>query len=148
SYLSYPVVGLFRSQHENQSWLATLTMVLDASALVASTFEGPIVYSANLTFAISRHAVVDLSQIYYTEPRPLSSDRRLSIALAELKALLGETAQVNEHKLAELRQLYEPYVNALSQYLLMSLPNWTATAGALDNWQTTAWMQIDGSIPE
>jgi hypothetical protein len=148
SHMSYPMVGLFRSQHENQSWLSTLTMVLDASALVAATFDDPIVYRANLTFAMARHAVVDLSQIYFTAPRPATNDRRLSVGLAELKELFGESAKVNEVRLGELRKLYEPYVNGLSQLLLMPLPNWTAVAGAQDNWQTTAWTQIDGAIPE
>src|SRR5258708_1193072 len=40
SQLSYPMLSLFRSQHENESWVAALTMVLDASALVIATFDG------------------------------------------------------------------------------------------------------------
>ncbi len=148
SHLSYPMVGFFRSQHENQSWLSTVTMVLDASALVISTFDGPIVHSANLTFAMARHAVVDLSQVYYSAPHAAPNDRQLSIALAELQELFGDNAKVSEGKLAQLRKMYEPYVNSLSQLLLMPLPNWTAIPGARDNWQTTAWMQLDGIDPK
>ena len=33
SHLSYPVLSYYRSQHDNQSWLATLTMILDTSSL-------------------------------------------------------------------------------------------------------------------
>src|SRR5437764_5392409 len=33
SHLSYPVLAYFRSQHDNQSWLAALTAVLDVCAL-------------------------------------------------------------------------------------------------------------------
>src|SRR5205823_221885 len=33
SHMSYPVLAYFRSQHDNQSWLASLTAVLDACAL-------------------------------------------------------------------------------------------------------------------
>jgi hypothetical protein len=32
SHLSYPVLAYFRSQHDNQSWVAALTMILDACA--------------------------------------------------------------------------------------------------------------------
>jgi len=34
SHLSYPVLAYFRSQHDNQSWLAALTTILDTAALV------------------------------------------------------------------------------------------------------------------
>ena len=30
SHLSYPVLAYFRSQHDNQSWIASLTAILDA----------------------------------------------------------------------------------------------------------------------
>jgi hypothetical protein len=34
SHLSYPVLCFFRSQHDNQSWLAALSTVLDVCSLV------------------------------------------------------------------------------------------------------------------
>ena len=34
SHLSYPVLSYFRSQHDNQSWLAAMTMLLDTSTLL------------------------------------------------------------------------------------------------------------------
>ena len=34
SHLSFPVLSFYRSQHDNQSWLAALTAMLDVSALV------------------------------------------------------------------------------------------------------------------
>src|SRR6202035_1505751 len=34
SHLSFPMLGFYRSQHDNQSWLATLTMILDSCALL------------------------------------------------------------------------------------------------------------------
>jgi Ion channel len=144
SHLSYPVLGQFRSQHENESWVAALTMLLDASALVMAAFEGSVAHSANLTFAIARHAAVDLSQVYYTAPRPAHADRLLPAALAQVRELLPGGMTVNEEKLTELRNLYEPYVTALSDFLLMPLPTWTTVETVGDNWQTTAWKQIDG----
>jgi hypothetical protein len=41
--------------------------------------------------------------------------------------------------LEDLRALYEPYTQVLSQYLLMPLPGWLPKARASDNWQTSAW---------
>src|SRR6266513_1712968 len=40
SHLSYPVLCYFRSQHDNQSWVAALTTVLDTCALVMVGVEG------------------------------------------------------------------------------------------------------------
>ena len=34
SHLSFPVLGFYRSQHDNQSWLSALAFILDASAAV------------------------------------------------------------------------------------------------------------------
>src|SRR6202158_6164340 len=63
SHLSYPVLCYFRSQHQNQSWLAALTTILDACAFIMAAAEGDLTWQAGLTFAISRHAVVDLAQV-------------------------------------------------------------------------------------
>ncbi|MEA2567994.1 MAG: hypothetical protein QOD49_3171, partial [Actinomycetota bacterium] len=39
SHLSYPVLGYFRSQHDNQSWVAALTVILDGCSLVLTGIE-------------------------------------------------------------------------------------------------------------
>ena len=62
SHLSYPILAFFRSQHDNQSWLASLTAVLDTCALVIVGVDGIDPFQARLTFAIGRHALVDVSQ--------------------------------------------------------------------------------------
>src|SRR3989442_9283824 len=56
SHLSYPALAYFRSQHYNQSWLAPLTTMLDASPLGLAGLEGGCVGPARLTFAMARHA--------------------------------------------------------------------------------------------
>ena len=68
SHLTYPVLAYFRSQHEQQSWLAALTTILDTSALVLSGVEGVSPWQAQRTFAISRHAIVDIAQVFRTPP--------------------------------------------------------------------------------
>lgn len=146
SHLSYPMLGLFRSQHENESWLSALTMVLDVSALVMSTFDDSAAHRARLTFALARHTVVDLCQVYRTPPKIQVKDRQLPLGIEQLRDILGSTARLDEDKLTGLRALYEPYVSALSEALLMSLPDWTVKERVPDNWETTAWSDIDGKI--
>jgi len=63
SQISYPVLSFFRSQHSNQSWLGALTTILDVSSLVLTGIEGLHPGQAKLTFAMARHAAVDLTQV-------------------------------------------------------------------------------------
>src|SRR2546428_11145814 len=44
-----------------------------------------------------------------------------------------------EERLSELRRMYEPYVPALAQHLLMPLPAWRAGVEPHENWRTTSW---------
>src|SRR3989454_4057089 len=144
SHLSYPVLSYYRSQHDNQSWLAALTTVLDASALVMAGIEGACARQAGLTFAMARHAVVDLAQVLGRPPVGSAPDRLTSSELARLRTGLRAAGVVvpagdAEDKLAELRRMYEPYVAALAQHLLMPLPAWRGGAEPHENWRTSAW---------
>ena len=64
SHISYPQLCYFRSQHTNQSWLSALTAILDTSALLIAGVTAQEARQAQLTFAMARHAVVDLAQIF------------------------------------------------------------------------------------
>jgi hypothetical protein len=145
SHLSYPVLSYYRSQHDNQSWLAALTTVLDASALVMVGIEGACARQASLTFAMARHAVADLAQVLGRPPVGSAPDRLPASDLARLRTDLAAAGVVlhagegAEDKLAELRRMYEPYVAALARYLLMPLPGWRAGAEPHENWRTSAW---------
>jgi hypothetical protein len=145
THLSYPVLAYFRSQHTNQSWLAALTAILDTCALIiAGVNDGP-TRQAQLTFAMARHAVGDLAQIFARSRQPvLAPDRLPSSSLTALRDMLakaGITVQDDtaEQKIHDLRQMYEPHVQRLSHYLLMSLPPWFPPTATPDTWQITAW---------
>ncbi len=148
SHLSYPALAYFRSQHDNQSWIASLTAILDVCALAMVGLEGMCQYQARMTFAIARHALVDLSQVFNAPPdKEARFDRLPPPALEELRKglhaagfqLADGTAAAEE--LRRLRALYEPYALSLAQYLRLELPPWIKGATAKDNWQTTAWQQ-------
>ena len=145
SQISYPVLGYFRSQHDNQSWVSALTAVLDAAALCQIGIEGAPARQAQLTFAMARHAVVDLAQVFNTPPKDPPEPRLTSESLQALRSQLTE-AGLNlplpadaEQRLAQLRSMYEPYVAALAKYLLVSLPPWFRPPQAHDNWRTSRW---------
>ena len=150
SHLSYPVLCYFRSQHDNQSWLAALTTILDTCAVVIVGVDHGPVWQARMTFAMARHAVVDIAQVFRTRPTgDISCYARLpSSELERMKELLLQNnirfggGEDTERRLFELRSMYEPYVYALSEWLLMPLPPWILPKNAVDNWKTSAWGRI------
>jgi len=153
SHLSYPVLAFFRSQHNNQSWLAALTTILDASALVMVGLEGWCMRQAELTFAMARHTVVDLAQVFSTPPAAPPQERLPTDELARLRARLASGGlQLRDmqmvERLAELRGMYEPYVAALAAYLAAPLPPWQRKVERPDNWQTSAWDHVPRPVRE
>ena len=156
SHLSFPVLSYYRSQHDNQSWLAALTAVLDTCSFLIVGVKGHNVYQAQLTFAMARHAAVDLGLVFKTPPLAPESDRLPDAQLRRLRALLREAGlplqegTAVDAKLAELRGMYEPFVNALSRRFLFALPLFVAEEAGADNWQRSAWMKRApeiGSLP-
>ena len=144
THVSYPVLAYYRSQHDTQSWVAAMTTILDVSAFVIASVEGGPNRAARLTFAMARHAVVDLCNVFRQPPRPRGNDRLPREALQRLREMSKKEGLVLkdggpvEEKLAHLRDMYEPWVNALSQHLLMAVPEWFYPEGAKDNWQKVA----------
>jgi hypothetical protein len=147
SHLSFPMLSYYRSQHDNQSWLAALTVFLDTSALAIAGCKQCSAYQAQLTFAMARHAAVDLSLVFNTPPRPLDADRLPQAALLRLMDSLRESGvalekgPAVESKLTELRAMYEPFINGLARYLLFAVPAVFSEEQTIDNWQTSAWMR-------
>jgi hypothetical protein len=141
SHLSYPVLGYYRSQHDNQSWVAALTAVLDSCALLIAGVEGNDPYQAQLTFAMARHAAVDLSLVFAVRPRLPDADRLPADRLAQLGERLREAGlelrqgPEAEKRLSELRAAYEPFVNGLAERLMFTLPPVVPDAAVADNWQ-------------
>ena len=145
SHISFPVLSYYRSQHENESWIGALTAILDTSALLLASVDGPDGYQARLTFAMARHAAVDLALVFQTPPLPPQPDRLPAAEFARLrKSLCGAGLKMRDGPavaaaLAELRGLYEPFVNALAVYFLFAMPPFLPDKPPVDNWQTSPW---------
>jgi hypothetical protein len=145
SHLSYPTLAYFRSQHENQSWIAALAVILDVSAYLLACGAGRATRQAGFTFAVGRHAVGDLSNVFEVTPRAVPTDRLSPDAAERLREIViagglpvSPPADAAA-RLAAIRGSYEPYLEALSAHLLMPLPPWTPAPGATDNWESTFW---------
>jgi Ion channel len=148
SHLSYPVLSFFRSQHNNQSWLGALTTILDTSALLMAGVDGIRDEQARLTFAMARHAVVDLAQVMRAQYDSHAEDRLPPAELNRLRTALGEEdlrlkdGMEAEEKLTNLRSLYEPYAIALARRLFINLPPWIHSEKKKDNWQGGPWDRL------
>jgi hypothetical protein len=161
SHVSFPVLTYYRSQHANQSWLAALATMLDASALMLTLLPPRDSYQAQLTFAMARHAAVDICLIFSIRPcepmpdrlSPENKDRlrellKNSTGAGPLPAL-ANVEQVSA-RMVELRELYEPFLAGLADRFLLALPPLLASEHTADNWQRSAWMPRTpgiGSLP-
>jgi hypothetical protein len=145
SHISYPVLSFFRSQHSNQSWLGALTTMLDVTSLVLTGIEGVHPGQAKLTFAMARHAAVDLAQVVNARYDPGAPERLSEPDLAALREMLASSGlrlrgdEYGRDKLAKLRSMYEPYVHSTAQNLMLTLPPWRFAQKTRDNWQAGPW---------
>jgi hypothetical protein len=145
SHMSYPALAYFRSQHENQSWVGALAVILDVSAYVVACGKTRAVRQASFTFAVGRHAVGDLTNVFALTPRepPLErldqADTSRLLQVATDAAILANPRSNASDRLKAIRKTYEPYLAALGVHLLMDLPPWLPADDAEDNWETTAW---------
>jgi hypothetical protein len=143
SHLSYPMLTYYRSQHDNQSWLAALTAIMDSCALVMVGIKGLPTFQARMTFSTARLAVTELSRVLAVKPQVLAESRLASGDYARMQAELADSGLMivddneTEERLAEFRATYEPFLMGLAEYLLLALPGWLPSDESLDNWQNS-----------
>ena len=120
SHVSFPVLSYFRSQHDNQSWVAALTTILDVCAFVMVHIDDGARPAARLTFAMARHAVVDMCAVFRLKPTPSPANR-----------LPPEEEQRLESFLAAGGVPLETADGASAK-----LPEWIPCAEVKDQWHT------------
>jgi hypothetical protein len=146
SQVSFPVLGYYRSQHSNQSWVAALTMMLDACAVLIVLLPKDESHQAQLTFAMARHAAVDMALILGIRPSSTPRDRLAGIDDKRINELLcevsGQEIGAGEcaSRLSVLRGTYEPFMEGIANYFVLALPPIIAMEQSADNWQRSAWM--------
>jgi hypothetical protein len=146
SHISFPVLAYYRSQHANQSWLGALATMLDASALMLASLPARETFQAQLTFAMARHAAVDIALIFRVRPYSPTRERLGGEEWGRLRQLLRDAgvpsadSPESEARLAELRGMYEPFLAALADHFMLALPPVIPGESSADNWQRSAWM--------
>jgi len=84
SHMSYPLLTLFRSPHDNTSWVTSLGSVLDAATLLLTAVEDAPDERAILMYGTGVHAVEDL--FYYFR----LTERETVIQRDEFEDVLGD----------------------------------------------------------
>ncbi|WP_035354230.1 potassium channel family protein [Edaphobacter aggregans] len=154
SHISYPILCYYRSQHDNQSWLASLVAILDTCALLISVVEGPASRQAQLTFVMARHAVIDLGLVFHVQEQRVwaaqeGKDRLPERDFDRLCGMLGEVRlrlcgdKASAERLKTIRALYERHAGALSDYLRMPLPAWVPEKKEKDQWRLLTKMRTE-----
>jgi Ion channel len=141
SHLSYPMLAYYRSQHDDQSWLAALAVIIDSCALVLVGLNRVPPLQARMTFTMARQIVVEMAQSFGVAPSRYSGGDRLDHD--DFRRLEQELAAAGfawenpeaEELLAALRATYEPLLDGLSTYLLLPLPGWMPDEDHRDHWE-------------
>ncbi|MDR3636019.1 MAG: potassium channel family protein [Isosphaeraceae bacterium] len=138
THLSHPVLSFYRAQHWGQSWLISLTVVLDGCALLMVSGTGLSAAQARLTYRMGLGLLKDL-----TEALGITIDPRVRTRLtaSELPTFLAasEALRLNLNlepaaceALLRLVRRYDVYLLALSEWLVIPLPSWTPPPPAGD----------------
>lgn len=142
SHLSYPMLVYYRSQHDNQSWLAAMAAVMDACALVLVGVEDLPPLQARMTFTMARQVLVEMARSFNVAPSRYAGEDRLPPAaygrMTDIFAQAGlrwTDAPGARDTLAALRATYEPLLDGLATALVLPLPGWIAADDAADHWQ-------------
>jgi hypothetical protein len=129
THLTYPLLAFYRSQHEDQNWLATLTTIVDVAAFLKAIVPDENSVAADITFRIGRHALADLALQFRLEPAPVDrlsdSDFDDLFAIIDRSELANVDREVARCRLDQYRGEYEPNAQALAESLALTLPPWS-----------------------
>jgi hypothetical protein len=117
-------------------------VIMDCCALILVGLEGIPPLQARMTFTMGRHILIEMAHsfhlIYYAS-RYTGGDRLDHTGFLQLQRDLAEAGynwsiSEPEEVLADLRATYEPLLDGLARYLLLTLPGWNLSETTRDHW--------------
>jgi hypothetical protein len=133
SHLSHPVLSFYRAQRWGESWLISLTTVLDASALLIVAGSGLPAAQARINYRMGLRLLKDLTEALGLTLDPRCRSRLTEADLAALRSALKDTVPTltlgpeASDQLLRLVRRYDAYLSALSAWLVIPLPSWNPT---------------------
>ena len=127
SHVAYPLLGFFRSSHDNLSWISALGTVLDAASLVLTTIDGVPRGEAKLFKRVGTHLVEDIYNLGFRAGEATALERadfdaacaRLSEAGYRLRD--GDDAWP---QFEAARATYAPRLEAMATYWATPATSW------------------------
>ena len=127
SHVAYPLLGYFRSSHDNISWISALGAVLDSAALVVTTIRGVPRGQAEIVLRVGAHLVEDISN-YIRQPGDGSGVAREDFATVHARlAAAGfdlEPLDRSWRTFERVRRTYAGRLDALAAYWATPAPSW------------------------
>jgi hypothetical protein len=127
THMSYPLLALFRSPHDDTSWVTALGSVLDAATLILTAVDGVAHQWAKLLYGTGVHAVEDLFYYFRLEEREaVISRQEFEDVLETMREDGYQTRPLDEAfaRFTEARARYAPRLDALSSLLAVPPGLW------------------------
>ena len=135
SHLAYPILAYFRSSHDDESWIGTLGALLDASTMLITLTDSPLVGQAKLFHTLGVHLTRDLSRYFHiTGMEGVGIERsEFNDACAQLAAA-GVAVQNDDaawQRFSELRTRYAGPLNEMAHFWLIPPTRWIGDRSAI-----------------
>jgi hypothetical protein len=134
SHVAYPMLGFFRSSHDNLSWISSLGTVLDAASLVLTIIDGVPRGEAKLFKRVGTHLVEDIFNLGFRAGEPTGLDRAdFEAACTRLRAA-GYTLVLADGAWPHFeaaRATYAPRLEAMARYWATPAASWLGDPIAL-----------------
>ncbi len=139
SHVAYPLLGFFRSSHDNLSWISALGTILDAATLVVTTIEGLPRGDAELCRRAGSHLVEDLSNLGFREGIR-SSSAPDSLAREDFDLACDRLERAGYRlvprddawgRFEAARLAYAPRLEAMARYWEVAASSWLGTMDEL-----------------
>lgn len=127
SHVAYPLLGYFRSSHDNISWISALGAVLDSAALVVTTIDGLPRGQAEMLLRVGAHLVEDISNYTGQSGDGSTVDEDGFATVHERLARAGYAVEPREkawRAFERVRRTYAGRLEALASYWATPAPSW------------------------
>lgn len=134
SHIAYPLLGFFRSSHDNLSWISALGTVLDAASLVLTTITGVPRGEAKLVKRVGAHLVEDIFNLGLRAGEPTGLDRAAFDAACARLEQAGYTLEARDDAwpaFEAARATYAIRLEAMATYWATPATSWLGDPVAL-----------------
>ena len=134
SHVAYPLLGFFRSSHDNLSWISALGTILDAASLVLTTVCEVPRGEAKLAKRVGTHLVEDIFNIGFRAGEPSTLDRSDFDAACDRLEQAGyslEARDVAWPMFEAARATYAARLEAMAAYWATPATSWLGDPVAL-----------------